>query len=70
MGWNDRMQQRLCDRLRRFATVPAEGALGRWHEAHLLAIADARQVVRIARSFRQRAVVVARYGRRATLVTV
>jgi len=68
VGWNHRMQQRLCERLRRFATVPAEGALGRWREAHLLVIADARQVLSIARNFRQRAIVVARRGHPTTLV--
>jgi len=67
-GWNDRMQRRLAQRLRRFVVVAADGRLGRWHEAHLLVAADARGMLRLARMFRQRGVVVARQGQRARLV--
>jgi hypothetical protein len=57
-GWNHRMQRRLVGHLRRYVTRPASGSLGRWHEAHLLVAADPRPIVRLARLFRQRGVVV------------
>ncbi|HVC59454.1 MAG TPA: DUF3293 domain-containing protein [Acetobacteraceae bacterium] len=56
-GWNRRMQRRLGERLRRHVTLPAAGSLRRWHEAHLLVAADPRPVLRLARLFRQRGVV-------------
>ena len=67
-GWNHRMQRRLRERLRRNVAVPPEGALGRWHEAHLLVAGDPRTLVRLARMFRQRGVVVLRRRQRARLV--
>jgi hypothetical protein len=67
-GWNARMQRRLAERLRRFVVVPADGTLGCWHEAHLLVVADVRQVLRLARIFRQLGVVAMRRGRPARLV--
>ena len=57
-GWNQRMQRNLAARLGRFRTRPAEGRLGAWHEAHLLVAGDPRAVLRLARRFRQRAVVI------------
>ena len=69
-GWNARMQRRLAERLRRFVVLPADGALGRWLEAHVLVGADARRMIRLARVFRQRAVVVLRRGQRARLVVL
>ena len=68
LGWNVRMQRRLAERLRRFEVAPADGTLGRWHEAHLLVAADVRRVLRIARIFRQLGVVAMRRGRPARLV--
>ncbi len=56
-NWNRRMQRCLGERLRRYACLPADGALRRWHEAHLLVAAHPRPVVRLARLFRQRGVV-------------
>jgi hypothetical protein len=70
LGWNARMQRRLAERLRRFVVLPADGRLGPWHEAHLLVGADARRMVRLARVFRQRAVVVLRRGQGARLVVL
>jgi uncharacterized protein DUF3293 len=67
-GWNRRMQRRLRERLRRTPALPAEGALRRWHEAHLLAAGDPRPLVRLARIFRQRGVVVLRRRQCARLV--
>jgi Protein of unknown function (DUF3293) len=56
-GWNRRMQRSLSERLRRYVSLPAGGSLRRWHEAHFLVAADKRPVVRLARLFRQRGVV-------------
>jgi len=67
-GWNRRMQARLHERLRRFAVCPADGVLKRWHEAHLLVAADPRRISRIARIFRQRAIVVVQSGHPTKLV--
>jgi hypothetical protein len=67
-GWNHRMQSRLHERLRRFVIHPADGALKRWHEAHLLVVADLQPIARIARIFRQQAIVVVQQGRPARLV--
>jgi hypothetical protein len=70
-AWNQQAQRRLRERLRRFGSVPADGTLGRWHEAHLLvSVADMRPMVRLARIFRQRAVVVIQRGHPAKLVVV
>ncbi len=67
-GWNRRMQQRLGARLRRCASVAAAGSLRRWREEHVLVAGDPRPVVRLARVFRQRGVVVVARGRVARLV--
>ena len=68
-GWNHQAQRRLRERLRRFRWLPADGALGRWREAHLLvAVADIRPVAHVARMFRQRAIVLIRRGRTAKLL--
>lgn len=67
-GWNRRMQRRLAERLRCWTCVPALGSLRRWHEAHVLVAADARQLVRLARLFRQRGIVVVERGQPARLV--
>jgi hypothetical protein len=68
LGWNARMQRRLAERLWRFAVIPADGTLGRWHEAHLLIAADLRRMLRVARIFRQLGVVAVRRGQPAQLV--
>jgi hypothetical protein len=65
--WNQRMQSRLLDRLRRRTALPASGSWRRWREEHLLVLADPRLVVRLARQFRQAAVVVVRRGQPAAL---
>ncbi len=59
-GWNRRMQQRLRERLRRHTALPAESSLGRWREDMLFVRADPRVVLRLARIFRQCAIVVLR----------
>ena len=67
-GWNDRMQRRLSERLRRYVSLPASGSLRHWHEAHMMVLADPRQVMRLARVFRQRGVVLVAQYRPARLV--
>lgn len=68
-GWNRRMQRCLGERLRRYRSLPADGSLRRWHEAHLLVAADERPILRLARLFRQRGVVlVARHQAARLLV--
>jgi hypothetical protein len=67
-GWNCRMQARLRERLHRFVYCAADGVLNRWHEAHLLVAADPRRMSRIARVFRQRAIVITQRGHPATLM--
>lgn len=54
--------------LRHRVVLPAEGSLHRWREAHLLVAGDPRPVLRLARRFRQRGVVVVKRGRAARLV--
>ena len=68
-GWNGPMQRRLLERLRRVVALPAEGTLGRWHEAMVLVAGDVRPVLRLACVFRQRGVVVLRRGQSARLIT-
>lgn len=68
-GWNHRAQRRLRERSRRLSSLPADGTLGRWHEAHLLvAVADIRPMMRLGRMFRQRALVVIQRSHPAKLV--
>lgn len=57
-GWNRVAERRLRDRLRRDIVWEAEGRLGRWREAHVLLASDPRRGLRLARLFRQSAVVV------------
>ncbi len=64
------MQRCLAERLRRFVVVPADGTLGRWHEAHLLVAADVRRMLRMARMFRQLGVVAVRRGQPGPVGTV
>ena len=68
IGWNRRMQRCLQERLRGCASLPADGSFRSWREAHFLVLREIRWVLRLARVFRQRAVVVVRPGRAACLV--
>lgn len=67
-GRNHRMQRCLSQRLRRSVHLPAEGSLHRWHEAHLFVAANPRPMLRLARVFRQRGVVVVARRQAARLV--
>ena len=66
--WNTRMQGRLKQRLRRCVTLPAQGSWRRWREDHFLVLAPLRLVVRLAREFRQAAVVIVKRGQAAALM--
>jgi hypothetical protein len=68
IGWNQRMQRRLRRHLRRFVVLDAEGSLHGWHEAMLLAGGPPQPVIRLARRFRQSAVVQLRRGTTAQLI--
>jgi hypothetical protein len=67
-GWNHRMQRRLRLRLRRFAVLDAEGSLHGWSEAMLLVGGPPPRAIRLARQFRQSAVVSLRRGAVARLI--
>jgi hypothetical protein len=68
VGWNQRMQDRLRQRLRRYVTLPAEGSWRMWREEHFLVLAAPRVVRRLARQFRQAAVVIVKRGQAAALM--
>jgi Protein of unknown function (DUF3293) len=67
-GWNERMQVRLAQRLRRRSTLAAEGSWRCWSEAHLLVFGDVRLARPMARLFRQNAIVIVRLGQPARLL--
>jgi hypothetical protein len=67
-GWNQRMQHRLRRHLRRFVVLDAEGSLHGWHEAMLLSGGPPQPVIRLARRFRQSAVVQLRRSAKAQLI--
>jgi hypothetical protein len=67
-GWNQRMQQRLRQALRRHAILSGTGSLGRWSEAHWLVFGDPRPVQRLARLYRQNGIVIVRRGQTAQVV--
>lgn len=68
IGWNQRMQQRLQQHLGRRPTLPASGTLGGWHEVHVLVAGNPRPTVRLAKLFRQTAVVAVARNQPARLV--
>ena len=66
--WNVRVQQRLQLQLRRFVVLEAEGSLRGWREAMLLVGGPVAPAIRLARLFRQSAVVMLRRGSRVRLL--
>jgi Protein of unknown function (DUF3293) len=68
LAWNLRMQARLLQALCRRRMLPARGFLGRWSEAHLLVFGDPLPVQRLARRYRQNAIVIVRLGQPPRLV--
>lgn len=66
--WNVRAMLALHRALRGVAWEQGEGALGRWREEHVFAAIPAREALRLARRFRQAAIVVVPRVRPARLV--
>lgn len=69
-GWNCRMQARLALASRGSRPLEGTGCWHGWCEAHYLLFGDPRPVIRLARRFRQNAVVVVRLRQAARLVWV
>jgi hypothetical protein len=68
LGWNERMQARLREAVRRWAGAEGHGRGRVWSEAHLLAGMPEGRAVSLARRFRQAGIVTVRVGRQARLV--
>jgi hypothetical protein len=66
-GWNGRMLARLRQAARGRVLAEGIGRAGRWWERHLLVGGDPRWIARLARRFRQNAIVVIAPGRPAVL---
>lgn len=69
-GWNRRARLRLDQAARRCRTLPATGSWRGWQEAHLLVLGDPRRAIRLARRFRQAAVVIIRLRQAARIVGI
>lgn len=67
-GWNDRMMTHLITHLQGVVWRPGVGQLGRWQERLVAVWMPVARALRLARLFRQNAVVVLRNGRPARLV--
>ncbi len=66
-GWNARMQRCLAEATRRVPALAGQGSGRGWAEDHLLVGADPRRIRRLARRFRQSAIVTIRCGAPARL---
>jgi Protein of unknown function (DUF3293) len=60
IGWNERMQARLLEHIRRLPSSAGRGTGRGWSEQHLLVGGDIRRIVVLAGFFRQSAIVVVR----------
>jgi hypothetical protein len=67
--WNEAAQARLRRDLRGRPVASGEGRLGRWREEMLLVAASKGSLQRLARRYRQAAVVWLARGRRAALIS-
>ena len=67
-GWNARMQARLRVAARGRVLAEGWGRGQRWAEHHLLIAGDPRRLARLARRFRQHAIVLLTPGRPARLL--
>ena len=67
-GWNARRHTALRDRLRRLHYVEGQGGAKRWWEAHCFIAINAARGRRLARLFRQNAMVALRRGAKARLI--
>lgn len=66
-GWNERMQARLREAVRRLPAVEGCGRGRGWAEHSLLIAADPRHAATLGRRFRQNAIVLLRTGAPARL---
>jgi hypothetical protein len=69
-GWNARMMARLHAVLNRRTAYPAESGRGLWVESQFLAACPEAWATRVARHFRQTAVVALRPGRAPRLLVL
>jgi hypothetical protein len=69
-GWNHRMQARLLSAVQGRTWVAGQGIWRGWSEAHVVLFGDPRPVIRLARLFRQNAVLVIRRGQKVRLAWV
>jgi len=69
-GWNARRHAALRDRLRRLHYVEGRGGTKRWWEAHCFIGISVSRGKRLARLFRQNAMVALRRGAKARLIWV
>ena len=67
-GWNTRRHAALCERLRGLHYVEGRGGAKRWWEAHCFIGISAARGRRLARLFRQNAMVALRRGAKARLI--
>ena len=67
-GWNARCHTALRERLRRLHYVEGQGGAKRWWEAHCFIGISAARGRRLARLFRQNAMVALRRGAKARLI--
>ena len=67
-GWNARRHAALRERLRRLHYVEGQGGAKRWWEAHYFIGISAARGRRLARLFRQNAMVALRRGAKARLI--
>ena len=66
--WNARMMAVLRRRLGSTPCLPATGAGAGWYEEHLLVTGDRRRLAKLARLFRQAAIVGLRRGQDVRLL--
>ena len=69
-GWNARRHAALRERLRALPHVEGKGGVKRWWEAHYFIGISAARGKRLARLFRQNAMVALRRGAKARLIWV
>jgi hypothetical protein len=70
VGWNRRMRLRLAAALSGRRIMPAAGCWRDWSEAHFLVFGDPLPTIRLARRFRQNAIVIVRLRQAAYLLLI
>lgn len=68
-AWNRRMQARLIHAARHVPLLEGRGCWRGWCESHILLLGDPRPAIRLARRFRQNAVVIVRLRQAARLLS-